>query len=351
MHTSRPGLRPVCLLTRLRRAPPGPGRPPRIEEPTPRICHGMSCFVMGPVYAPAVRKALQPPCRSAVPDAPPPEERSSRAHNARPVARARPPARGGGTLPSTVDVMICHEDAVRCHEMSCSVMRAAGNVMFCHAGPLPPGCRRVLPAGLRRGFRRRGSVSVMRASFQAKGGTVSLFRAPLRGRARGAAGGRIAAARLARLIARARRQTHLARPFPPGVFSRPPAIAFCRKAERRPRKPPLSTFILHHTAKCQAHTGTKNENTGDFSWNAGGTGQQRPGHRGGGEGHATQSHRNRMCGAGSPPGRVRLQSRRVIRPSTAGETVPEASTYSIAWAAIREASLVSRRRSASSNMA
>ena len=79
---------------------------------------------------------------------------------------------------------------------------------------------------------------------------VSLFRAPLRGRARGAAGGRIAAARLARLIARARRRTHLARRFPPGLFSAP-AIAFCRKAERRPRKPPLSTFILHHTAKCQ----------------------------------------------------------------------------------------------------
>ena len=50
---------------------------------------------------------------------------------------------------------------------------------------------------------------------------VSLFRASSRGRARGAAGGRIAAARLARLIARARRRTHLARRFPPGLFRGP----------------------------------------------------------------------------------------------------------------------------------
>ena len=42
----------------------------------------------------------------------------------RAVARARPPARCGGTLPSTLDVMFRHEGAVRCHEMSCFVMRA-----------------------------------------------------------------------------------------------------------------------------------------------------------------------------------------------------------------------------------
>ena len=52
-------------------------------------------------------------------------------------------------------------------------------------------------------------------------GRVSLFRASSRGHACAGAGGRIAAARLARLIARARRQTHLARRFPPGRFSRP----------------------------------------------------------------------------------------------------------------------------------
>ncbi len=99
---------------------------------------------------------------------------------------------------------------MRCHVPSCG---AAEIVMFCHAGPFPPGCRRGPPAGLR-----RGSVSVMRASFQAKGGTgVSLFCA------RFACGrGRVSApARFARLIARARRRTHLARRFPPGLFSGP----------------------------------------------------------------------------------------------------------------------------------
>ena len=91
-------------------------------------CHEMSCSVMEPVSAPAVCKALQPPCRSAVPDAPLPEERSPRAHNARPAARARPPARCGGAVPSTLDVMFCHEEAVRCHGMSCS---PCAGIMFC----------------------------------------------------------------------------------------------------------------------------------------------------------------------------------------------------------------------------
>ncbi len=47
-----------------------------------------------------------------------------------------------------------------------------------------------------------------------------------------------------------------------GGFFGPQPVAFCRNAERRPRKPPLSTFIIHHTARCQAHTGTKNESAG-----------------------------------------------------------------------------------------
>ena len=70
--------------------------------------------------------------------------------------------------------------------------------------------------------RGRESVAVIRASFGAKGGTgCPCFARVSRVRACGAAGGRIAAARFARLIARARRHTHLARPFPPGSFSRP----------------------------------------------------------------------------------------------------------------------------------
>ena len=43
------------------------------------------------------------------------------------------------------------------------------------------------------------------------------------------------------------------------------------------------------------------------------------------------------------------QSRRTIRPSTAGETAPTVSTNSITWAAMKEASLASMRRSAPSN--
>ena len=83
-------------------------------------------------------------------------------------------------------------------------------------------------------------------SRQSKGRDgVSLFRAPLRGRARGAAGGRIAAARFARVIARARRHTHLARRFPPGSFSRPPASRFLQK--RRKAAPGAASLYFHST--------------------------------------------------------------------------------------------------------
>ena len=70
---------------------------------------------------------------------------------------------------------------------------------------------------------------------QARGG--SHFRAY---RARPCAGGRarLAPARFARLIARARRRTHVSRPLPPGSFAAPAAL-LRRKAERRPREPPL----------------------------------------------------------------------------------------------------------------
>ncbi len=119
---------------------------------------------------------------------------------------------------------------------------SGSDICLSSAQVLSPGPVSLLP-------RACGGVPVLRA-----------FRAGGRGR------GRVSApARFARLIARARRRTHLARRFPPGAFSRPPAVAFCRNAERRPRKPPLSTFIIHHTAKCQARPGTKKENSGCFS--------------------------------------------------------------------------------------
>ena len=46
---------------------------------------------------------------------------------------------------------------------------------------------------------------------------------------------RLAPARFAHLIARARQRTHFARPFPPGLFSAPAIASLCRRAKRRPR--------------------------------------------------------------------------------------------------------------------
>ncbi len=63
----------------------------------------------------------------------------------------------------------------------------------------------------------------------------------------------------------ARETAHAPRPFvPAGGFFGPQPVAFRRNAERRPREPPLSTFILHHTAKCQARPETKSETAGYF---------------------------------------------------------------------------------------
>ena len=91
----------------------------------------------------------------------------------------------------------------------------------------------------------QGSVAVMRASFGAKGGTgCPCFARVSRVRACGAAGGRIAAARFARLIARARRHTHLSRLLTPGAFSRPQPVAFCRKTRKAA---PGAAFLYFHS--------------------------------------------------------------------------------------------------------
>ena len=108
-------------------------------------CDVMKCHVsvMGPVSTPAVRKALQPPCRS--PLRPSARHcsllaglrfRTPRRRRSAPLARimcprlrARLPARAMRRgRPPTVDVMFCHEEAVRCHEMSCS---PCAGIMFC----------------------------------------------------------------------------------------------------------------------------------------------------------------------------------------------------------------------------
>ena len=157
--------------------------------------------------------------------------------------------------------------------------RVSWNVMFCHGrSPVRP-ARSACGSGcgaLRQRRRRfwRGSVAVMRTSFGAKGGTgVPVLRAfRVCGRAGRGAGGRIAAARLVRLIARARRRTHLACPFPPGSFSRPPAGCFLQK--RGKAAPGAASLYFHSTPYRQmssllARIISKNENEISFPGNAG----------------------------------------------------------------------------------
>ena len=120
----------------------------------------------------------------------------------------------------------------KCHDMSCSVMFLVCPLALCAAcggrsrGASYPSVRRSAAR-----LRKSESVPVSRVS---------------RARLRAGAGGRFAPARFTRVIARARRRAHLPRRLATGSFSRPPAIAFLRrKAERQPRKPPLSIVIIH----------------------------------------------------------------------------------------------------------
>ena len=140
-------------------------------------------------------------------------------------------------------------------EMSCFVMqgrfrRAVGAVLL-------PACSEGFGGGV--GF---GHACLLPG--QARDG-VSLFRARF-ARAGVGAGARFAPARFARLIARARRRTHLARPFPPGSFSRPQPSLSAEKPKGGLGSR-LSTFILHHTGESQAPSGTKSGNIGQFSYN------------------------------------------------------------------------------------
>ena len=130
--------------------------------------------------------------------------------------------------------------------------------------------RRASPRG-------RGSVAVIRASFQAKDGTgCPCFARVSRVRACGAAGAYRGGAVRARDCPR--ETAHAPRPsVPAGVFFAAPASRFLQKRRKAaPGEPPLSTFILHHLGESQAQQGTKNENGGDFSWNAGGAGAGGP---------------------------------------------------------------------------
>ena len=186
-------------------------------------------------------------------------------------------------------------NVMKCHEMSCDVMEACcGLFLFAPFAAAPAfapcavfgrvrrrsvtgPCRASggglwLAAGLAAGAGRK-SVAVIRASFGPGAGrgvpASRAFRvcgrAGVRGRGRAYRGGAVRARDCPRETAHAPRPS-----VPAGVFFAAPAIAFCRNAEGRPRKPPLSTFILSHFASGQAPSGTKNENAGDFPWNASG---------------------------------------------------------------------------------
>ena len=164
--------------------------------------------------------------------------------------------------------MKCHVPSCALRKMSCFVMRAVSAGLSARASFQAAARASAAGAGLAAGSASGAGRGRLRSSAppsRQRAGRASLFCA------RFACGrGRVSApARFAHLIARARRRTHLSRLLTPGVF-RPQPVAFCRNAERRPRKPPLSTFIIHHTAKCQAPLGTKNETSGYFSRNAGG---------------------------------------------------------------------------------
>ena len=136
--------------------------------------------------------------------------------------------------------------------------------MRCHEAPVRRPPPRLLGSAVPR-------CPAYRFSIRLRSGPVRLPAPPscrLRGpvsrvspaRACGRGGGRIAAARFARVIARARRRAHLARPFPPGSFSRPPAMRLRRKGKRAAPETALpSTPILAHFANNQAPKQTKSE--------------------------------------------------------------------------------------------
>ena len=111
--------------------------------------------------------------------------------------------------------------SVFCHELSCSPCRRRSfAVPFLHIVPPsrsvpPPSVRAV--AGLDAPWRRDPVLRAFRACAPAP------------------ACARLAPARFAHLIARARRRTHVSRPFPPELFSAPAIASLCRRAKRRPQ--------------------------------------------------------------------------------------------------------------------
>ncbi len=123
------------------------------------------------------------------------------------------------------------QDVMDCHVLSCSVMAAGrGPGRFRRCGGSSSGIAFLLPFD---GFRRARQPG-QRPCF------ARIARVRVRARQRA----RYAAARIARLIARARgRRAQLSRPFPPGLFSAP--AARCRAKERAAPEAALTPAPLY----------------------------------------------------------------------------------------------------------
>ena len=127
------------------------------------------------------------------------------------------------------NVMFGHVRRRKCHVLSCR--------------PFPPGCRRGPPTRLRRGLRRRRSVAVIGASFQAKqraGRGVPVSRAfagaRVRGRGRAYRGGAVRARDCPRETAGAPRPS-----VPAGVFFAAPSQSL---SAEKPKGGPGSRLSL-----------------------------------------------------------------------------------------------------------
>ena len=189
------------------------------------MCH---VFIMGPIPTPAVCagprvvcKVSRPACRPVVPDAPLPEPCPSPAHNARPAVRASACARRrAGLLP-------------KCRGMSCGIPSGPLQcVMKCH-DLNAHGAYAVVLSGMKPRFRvfrvvspassfRHGFLLPVRRRSVSAAGPPGQRDPDSRVSSAGAcarAGARFAAARLVRLIARARRRAHLSHAFLRGFFA------------------------------------------------------------------------------------------------------------------------------------
>ena len=152
--------------------------------------------------------------------------------------------------------MFCHAMSWRRSVAAPPAWRGWGVTSRCRAS----GGGLCLAAGFAAGAG-RGSVAVTRASFGARGGTrCPCFARVSRVRACGAAGGRIAAARFARVIARARRLDAPRPSVPARVFFAAPAGRFLQKS-RKAAPEAASLLSFYHTSPQVKPLGEQKVNT------------------------------------------------------------------------------------------